>query len=565
MPVPGFLASFADKAQSAINASPLAGHLPNVGGHGRPVSPDASTQPSANEAAAQGGHRSHAFESLQYQLRSFQQQYSSSTTPAQRIITSAKGVAIDFDSAARDAKNYSKELYTWGQNEDEDLKDVSDRLAYLNFVQGALASSLAVKLDSARIPFKALRDAETSLAPRRNLRAGLHAQLAKLEHDQVKGGEKKILEIKDQIRKAEMDDASQEKEIELLKRKALRDGETLKWEAIREYAEKLVLLSQAANPIVAALPSVPPTPSHPYTGAQATGAARASLQRALDNYKTGHINLLPQAGADLSRSDTRSFGETHASELSSISNSSVSLPGLPVTPPPGSHPPFAQQQQQQQTQPIPPVQPVDVHSVSPPINLMALNQSPVTIPSASTSPAANTLRTPIVSPDPLQPIAPQLPTVAETGVPVAAGASGPGPQSGSLHDLKSASPTAGAAVNPFGSGATTTTAPSIATGAPPTGAVKFESAEEEKRRLQREDRDKLLVSGGSGVPAQTGEAPPPAAEAGASTPAKYETAEEEKKRLERERREQVLREGGSGIPPGDHKPSDDELPPYQDY
>lgn len=76
MPVPGFLASIADKAQSAINASPLAGHLPNVGGHGRPVSPDASTQPSANEAAAQGGHRSHAFESLQYQLRSFQQQYS---------------------------------------------------------------------------------------------------------------------------------------------------------------------------------------------------------------------------------------------------------------------------------------------------------------------------------------------------------------------------------------------------------------------------------------------------------------------------------------------------------
>ncbi|KAG9222852.1 hypothetical protein PLEOSDRAFT_1101731 [Pleurotus ostreatus PC15] len=567
MPVPGFLASIADKAQSAINASPLAGHLPNVGGHGRPVSPDGATQPSANEAAAQGGHRSHAFESLQYQLRSFQQQYSSSTTPAQRIITSAKGVAIDFDSAARDAKNYSKELYTWGQNEDEDLKDVSDRLAYLNFVQGALASSLALKLDSARIPFKALRDAEASLAPRRNLRAGLHAQLAKLEHDQVKGGEKKILEIKDQIRKAEADDASQEKEIELLKRKALREGETLKWEAIREYAEKLVLLSQAANPIVGALPSIPPTPSHPYTGAQATGAARASLQRALDNYKTGHINLLPQAGADLSRSDTRSFGETHASELSSISNSSVSLPGLPVTPPPGSHPPFAQQQQQQ-SQPPPPVQPIDIHPTSPPINPMTLNQSPVTIPPTSASPTTNTLRTPIVSPDPLQPIAPQLPTVAETGVPVAAGAGGPGPQSGSLHDLKSASPTAGAPVNPFGSGATTTIAPNTAIGGPPSGAVKFESAEEEKRRLQREDRDKLLVSGGSGVtgvPAQTGEAPPPAAEAGGPAPAKYETAEEEKKRLERERREQVLREGGSTNPPKDHKPSDDELPPYQDY
>ena len=45
--------------------------------------------------------------------------------------------------------------------------------------------------------------------------------------------------------------------------------------------------------------------------------------------------------------------------------------------------------------------------------------------------------------------------------------------------------------------------------------IKLERAEEEKSRLQREDRDRLLQSGG----------PPPTQ--------KYETAEEEKKRLEK--------------------------------
>jgi hypothetical protein len=176
----------------------------------------------------------------------------SSTTPVQKIITTQKGVAIDFDSVARDAKSQSKELYTWGQNEPEDLKDgrldcptlhetllthrqiVTDRLAYLNFVQGSLASSLALKLDAARAPLKALRDAETALAPRRNVRAGLHTQLARLEHDQQKGMEKKMIELKDQIAKAESDDQAQEKEIELLKRKAVRESEQLKWEAVRE-------------------------------------------------------------------------------------------------------------------------------------------------------------------------------------------------------------------------------------------------------------------------------------------------------------------------------------------
>jgi hypothetical protein len=138
MPVPGFLSSFADKAQTAINATPLAGHLPNVG-HPRPSSPDPASQPPANQAAAQGGGKSFALETISYQFRNLQQQYSyvfafcshrlvfdsiaSTTTPIQRIITLDKGLSIDFENLSRDAKSQSKELYTWGQSEAEDLKD----------------------------------------------------------------------------------------------------------------------------------------------------------------------------------------------------------------------------------------------------------------------------------------------------------------------------------------------------------------------------------------------------------------------------------------------------------
>ena len=107
-------------------------------------------------------------------------------------------------------------------------------MAYLNFVQGSLASSLGVKLEAARAPFKALRDAETSIAPRRNIRAGLRLELSRLEHAQQKGAERKLAELKEQIRKADLDDEPQEKEIQLLKRKAVRESEQLKWEAFRE-------------------------------------------------------------------------------------------------------------------------------------------------------------------------------------------------------------------------------------------------------------------------------------------------------------------------------------------
>jgi hypothetical protein len=41
----------------------------------------------------------------------------------QKIITQEKGVAIDFESLSRDAQAQSKELFTWGQHEQSDVKD----------------------------------------------------------------------------------------------------------------------------------------------------------------------------------------------------------------------------------------------------------------------------------------------------------------------------------------------------------------------------------------------------------------------------------------------------------
>jgi hypothetical protein len=278
MPVPSFLTSFADKAQSALNASPLAAHLPSA--VARPSSPDPSPQPTANQAAAQGGAKSHTLESLQYQFRTLQQQYSyvfllhfpyqfsltqsSTTTPVQKIITAQKGVAIDFDSVSRNSKAHSKEFYTWGQSETDDLKDgelsqilpdlpipnidfaVTDRLAYLNFVQGSLSASLSVKLDTARAPFKALRDAETQLQPRRNIRAGLQLQIARAENEQ-KPGDKRIADLREQLRRAESEDQQLEREVELLKRKAVRESEQIKWDAIREVNISNLLAIHSTN------------------------------------------------------------------------------------------------------------------------------------------------------------------------------------------------------------------------------------------------------------------------------------------------------------------------------
>ncbi|KAF5311825.1 hypothetical protein D9619_003202 [Psilocybe cf. subviscida] len=566
MPVPQFLSNFADKAQAAVNASPLASHLP-ASLHGRAGSPDPATQPSANQAAAQGGAKNHTLENIQHQFRSLQQQYISNVSPIQKIVTSEKGVVIDYDNASRNSKAQSKELYTWGQSEADDLKDVTDRLAYLNFVQGSLAGSLSTKLDSARGPFKALRDAETALQPRRNLRASLQAQIARIEHESQKAGDKRIVELREQLHKHELEDQQQEKELELMKRKAVRESERIKWEAIREYGEKLVLLSQAATPIIDVLPSLPPTQASPYTGAQTTGAVRASLQRALDNYKTGHINLPPQAsGSELSRSDTRSFGESHASELSSLVDFPQPTTTSHSTPSPGA------------AMPLPEPYPHHTsaasggasfphHVSSPPINPQTLNNSPAPVPNVS--PAAATAApfspsfVPHGSASPTMPVVEPIslpaamPTVAETGIPITSPAGGPGPASGSLHNIQAASNTAGPRSGGIPGDGNLPGYGQASLPAAGAAAPHHESALEEKRRLAATySQQQTSASAGP---------PPPAFSSAAAGPQtqRHESAEEEKKRLEREERERILHAGGSG-PNQDNKPDDADLPPYQE-
>lgn len=252
----------------------------------------------------------------------------------------------------------------------------------------------------------------------------------------------------------------------------------------------------------------------PYTGGSSTGAARASLQRALDNYKTGHINLPTQVSeSDLSRSDTVSFGESHASELSSI-NSESSFSAANVTP-------------LSSAKALPSSASPQVQSA--PIDVAALNLSPAPIP----GPAVETVS------DSAQTIPPVVtPTIAETGIPLTSDYSTPGPASGSLLDIRGQE-----------------SAPSAT---PVVESQKYESAEEEKKRLAAASSQQTSTESVAPVVEVAPAAQDPSQVIAVAATPQSESGEEEKKRLEREERERLLH--------GDQNPSrhDEVLPPYEE-
>lgn len=211
-----------------------------------------------------------------------------------------------------------------------------------------------------------------------------------------------------------------------------------------------------------------------------TGSIRGSLQHALDHWNPGQTTLSAPAGAVLERSNTGSFGETHAAELQQIDTTSQGILQPATVVPVLNSPPAT-------TQNLP----------GSSINPAALNNEPSPIPLASPSAAVKLPE----SGDSEAKVPAVTPTVAETGVPVSGGRGGPGPSSGSLLDLRSPSSQVSDAANP----------PALEGGS----TKQYESAEDEKKRLAREERERLLRGGaGSSDPpdeaqAEDGETPPP--------------------------------------------------------
>lgn len=114
----GFFSSIIDQAQNAVQNTPLANKIPL--GHHRPGSP--AKDSNTTSSSTSGVRGSSTFAAINHQFRTFKEQYGDST-PYQRLVTTSKGITLDFESVAKDAKANSKELYMWGQAETDDLKD----------------------------------------------------------------------------------------------------------------------------------------------------------------------------------------------------------------------------------------------------------------------------------------------------------------------------------------------------------------------------------------------------------------------------------------------------------
>lgn len=576
--MPNFLDNLAGKAQQALNTTPLGQqiashipgqqHAPQSGTTGAQPPPNApSPTPSDHTTPYPTGiaHilKQHGLGGLQNSLRSLQTQYGSARDkPIQLLILGQKGLLFDYETVSRDSKTFSKELYIWGQEQTEEIKDVSDRLAYLNYVQGTLNSDLSSKIEASRVPFKTARNTETALVTKRSQWAGIEPQITRLRSEVSSGrappgAQAKLAELEQQRTALLNEVRSEDKNLNQQKLAALKQSEGIKWQAVREYAEKLILLSQAGEAFLDVLPAEPASPSNPYNGVAQTAAIRHQVQQLLDDFKPGNY---PSPFAPKNDASKRSpsggtspdgFGVTHKAELSRTPSVADKIERDDAAPAPEQH-----------TNPSEGVNPSNLNNTPAPIPLAHSQTSDTTKTSFTAVPApgsgvlsssgGSTVFSHQAAPSPHLYASPENlsgsglpyvgatasdsspsasfshPTVAETGVPLTGDGAGPGPLSGSLRRNTSDDPPPG---NDWAK--------------PPNRS--FKTAEDEKSRLEREERERLLRFGPQNAGQSTGN--PSLPPFGGDQ--RHESAAEEKKRLEREERERVLRGGRSDHPQDD--------------
>ncbi|BGP41147.1 lipid-binding protein [Rhodotorula kratochvilovae] len=384
----------------------------------------------------------------------------SETLALQLTIKALSGCVQDRVALAREEQVFAKQLWQWSKDDEgADVVDMCDRLAWLAFKSSELEQDAARKVEESRAVLKDIRNMENDLVPRRRNEKQLAARIATLEKEAAASKKadnkhsEQLAKLRAEHAQLEAENATFEASFAVLKRQKLHEAFALQFAAQKELGEKLALVAGYGELLLQGMETQ--GVGNEYTGKDRSAQVKVELEEALARWTPSAAPKLQEQAKDsaslLSRSDTRSFGETHAPQLSQLDAQNASSFSPPSHPAPASHhivhpPPLATLHSEAvldtSSRALPPVPPHLHQSSNIPPPLPARGPSPSAVQGINLSPTSPIL--PSSSPSRAVPVAvdlpppgadanpglaPAEPTVAETGAPIVGTG---GPASGQL-------------------------------------------------------------------------------------------------------------------------------------
>ncbi|QSL66960.1 hypothetical protein MERGE_001347 [Pneumocystis wakefieldiae] len=174
------------------------------------------------------------------------------------LIKMEKNVMRSYEVVGRERKEVAKQLSLWGEDCDDDISDITDKLGVLIYEIGELEDSFIDRYDQYRMTMKSIRNIEASVQPSRDRRQKLIDQIFMLKHKEPDS--QKLLVLEQELVRTEASCLVAEAQLNNTTREKLKTAFTCQFDAIKEHSEKLALIAGYGKYLLELLDDSPITP-----------------------------------------------------------------------------------------------------------------------------------------------------------------------------------------------------------------------------------------------------------------------------------------------------------------
>lgn len=169
-----------------------------------------------------------------------------------------KNVMRALELAANERRSVAKQLSIWGEENDDDVSDITDKLGVLIYELGELDDLFIDRYDQYRMTIKSVRNIEASVQPSRDRKEKITQKIAYLKYKDPQSP--KIMVLEQELVRAEAESLVAEAQLSNITREKLKLAFNYQFDSIREHAEKMALIAGYGKALLELLDDSPVTP-----------------------------------------------------------------------------------------------------------------------------------------------------------------------------------------------------------------------------------------------------------------------------------------------------------------
>ena len=195
---------------------------------------------------------------------------------------------------SRERKDVAKQLSAWGEDNEDDISDVTDKLGVLIYEIGELEDQYIDKYDQYRITLKSIRDIEGSVQPSRDRKQKITDEIAHLKYKDPQSPKIPVLE--QELVRAEAESLVAEAQLSNITREQLKAAFNYQFDDTRELAEKYALIAGYGKALLELLDDSAVTPGETrpaYDGYEASKQIIIDAENALASWTLDSAAVKP--------------------------------------------------------------------------------------------------------------------------------------------------------------------------------------------------------------------------------------------------------------------------------